>query len=403
MDERIHGISLQDCAEIMGREGALRAQHGEAAAKPLFEQFLGERGLDPNLWAQAWNAWWTRMESDPSGKLHARFATFQQQATQQAHLADIPDASQDAKEGVTLEVYAKCMAKAATGADMQAVVAAEGLSWEQWQKAQTAWNTAMGADHDHHLTTQYGQLYAKYTPGFQQQMEGQTAAIMAAEHAQREAGRPDEPEEEYELEDMIRELDDPTPRTRWTAAHHVANQRDIGDKSDPTLKAAAEKAYTLAHEALDRFDEITVSEAEALAQDLKVFAEEGLLDAERAADSKQAIERALARGREQLATFETAFAPIRDKAVPERVKMQSRIQDFQGFVETLSELVEEWDDIDLPEAPAGASAAGSAAGSTPGSTPGAAIQPAKKEDEGGFLGFLKSLPLIGQLLKMLGL
>ena len=72
-------------------------------------------------------------------------------------------------------------------------------------------------------------------------------------------------------------------------------------------------------------------------------------------------------------------------------------------METLSELVEEWDDIDLPEAPAGASAAGSAAGSTPGSTPGAAIQPAKKDDEGGFLGFLKSLPLIGQLLKMLGL
>ncbi|MCA9546445.1 MAG: hypothetical protein KC613_18700 [Myxococcales bacterium] len=395
MSEQIYGLTLQDCAEIMAQDTALRAEHGEAAYGPWLDAYLAQKGTDQNTWAHAWNAWWTRMESDPSGQLHAQFATYQQQATMAAHFADVPDASQDAKEGVTLDMYARIMARAAGGQDMQALVAQEGLDWAQWQRAQTAWNTAMGADVNHHLTTQYGQLYAKYTPGFQQQMQGQVAGIMAGHYAQREAGIPDEEEPEYTFDDMVREMEDPNPRTRWTAAHHVANQWDIGDKDDPALHAAAGRAGELAQECLERFDDITVSEAEALASDLRMFLSDGLYAAEHAEDLKGDVARALHRGQERLQVHQAAFEPIRGKAVPEKIKLQSAIQDYTSLIETLSDLLEGWDDA-VPDEDDRRSPAASFGGG-----PSTAMAPSSSE--GGFLDILKKLPIIGPLLKLLGL
>ena len=346
MEEQIHGLGLRDVAEIMAKDGELKAQHGEPAYKPLFSEYLSARGVDETTWAHAWNGWWTRMESDPSGQLHAKFAMIQQELTQRAHFADVPDASQDAKEGVTLDTYAKVMAAIAGGGDAQATVGEHGLSWEQWQKAQAAWNQAMAEDVNHHLTTQYGQLYAKYTPGFQQQMQGQVAAMMAAEHAQREnaAMQDDEPEEDYTFEQAASELDSPKPAVRWTAAHHVANFWDIGDRdADPRLDQAATKAIGVMLECLERHDEYTVSDAEALSRDLFQFAAAGFLG-DQADDVRGTMERCLGRAREELATRQAAFEPIKDKAVPERVKMQSAIQDYTSLVDELSEMVGEWDD-----------------------------------------------------------
>ncbi len=397
MEERIHGLSMKDCAEIMGQDGALKAQHGEPAYKPLFQQYLAQRGIDENTWAHAWNGWWTRMQADPSGQLHAKFSTLQQQITMQAHMADIPDASGESKEGVTLDLYAQLMAKVAGGEDINALLAGAGLSMDQWQRAQAAWNAAMAADTNHHLTTQYGQLYAKYTPGFQQQMEAQTAAIMAADYAERAAGRPDEPEVEYTFADMQREMNDATPSTRWQAAHHVANTWDIGDRSDPSLRAAAQRAVELAEECLERHDDFTVSDAESLAGDLKMFAAEGFLTPAQSQDLKGSIERCLNRGRETLATHQAAFAPIRDKAVPERVHMQSRIQDYTSLVEELSEIVEEWDDNYA--APGGADDSSSSA---PAAAAAHAIAPTSPAS-GGLIAILKNLPIIGTIVRLLGL
>ncbi len=381
----------------MGKDSALKAQHGEPAYKPHFHQYLAQRGVDENTWAHAWNGWWTRMQADPSGQLHARFATMQQQQTMQNHMADVPDASQDVKEGVSLDTYAQLMAKVAGGEDINGLLQGAGLTMDQWQRAQAAWNAAMAADTDHHLTTQYGQLYAKYTPGFQQQIEAQTAAIMAADHAERAAGRPDEPEKEYTFADMQREMGDAKPATRWSAAHHVANSWDIGERSDPALHAAAQKAVQLAQECLERHDDFTVSEAEAAAGDLKMFAGEGFLSPEQSEDIKGSLERCLGRAREQLATHQAAFAPIRDKAVPERVRMQAAIQDFTSLVEELGEIIEEWDDnYSAPEAGGAIGAASSAAQSTGLAAPAA-------PSGGGFLAMLKSLPVIGNILRMLGL
>ena len=391
---------MRDCAEIMSKDGELKAQHGEPAYKPLFHQYLAQRGVDENTWAHSWNGWWTRMQADPSGQLHAKFATMQQQLTMQAHMADVPDAG--SKEGVSLDQYAKVMAQIAGGADANAVLAAEGIPMDQWQRAQAAWNAAMAADTDHHITTQYGMAYAKHTPGFQANMEAQTAAIMAQDHAERAAGRPDEPEVEYTFADMVREMEDPTPGKRWTAAHHVCNTWDIGDKSDPALHAAAKRAYALLNECLERHNEFTLSDAESAGGDLMMFAAEGFLTPEQAAESKGNMERCLNRAREGLATAEAAFAPIADKAVPERVRMQTQIQDYRSLVEEMSEWVSEWDDN--YRAPSGASETSgveAAASMASSHSSGSGIQ--TSSGGGGFLDILKKIPIIGNIIRLLGL
>jgi len=394
--EELHGLSLRDCAEVMSKDSGLRAQHGEGAYKPHMNAWLQGRGWSEAQWAEAWNAWWSRMENDPSGQLHAQFAMLQQEAVQSAHLADIPDASADAKEGVTLDTYAMLMARAAGGGDMEALVAGAGLSWDQWQRAQAAWNLAMSQDVDHHLTTQYGQLYAKHTPGFQQQMQQQVAAQMAAHHATRDDDD-DEPDEEYTFADMVRELDHHEARTRYTAAHHVANQWDIGAR-DEELDAAARRAVALAFECLAHFDQDTVSEAEALASDLQMFAGEGFFSVEEGAEAKGALDVGLSRARAELARHEEALAPVRDKAVPERVRLQMAVQDHTSLVEELASIVEDWEVAEPSEEsePAPVLAAGTAGVGTTQSAPPAVV------DE-GLIGILKGLPMIGDLLRMIGM
>lgn len=401
-NERIYGFTMRDCAEIMSKDGELKAQYGEPAYKPHFQQYLLSRGVDESAFAHAWNGWWQRMNSDPSGQLHARFATIQQQLTMQAHMADVPDASQDAKAGVTLELYAKLMAHLQQGHDVEQLLAQHGLSMPQWQQAQAEWNAAMAADVNHHLTTQYGQLYAQYTPGFQQQMEAQTAAIMAADYEQRAAGIDDEPEEDYTFDKALEELQSAKPATRYAAAHHLANFWDIGDKDDPRLARAFE-AIPVMLDCLERHDEFTVSDAEAAAGDLCMFAEEGGLTREQAEEVKGAMQRCLARGEETLETLRAAFAPIANKAVPERVRMQSQIQDYTSLCEELRDKLEDFDD-NLKLRGAGGHAGGMPAQeSTAMVVKSKSGKPSKSGGGGGFFGLLKSLPLIGFLLRALGL
>ena len=177
--ERIHGLTLHQCAEIMAKDSALKSQYGERAYKPYFQQYLASRGASENTFAHAWNAWHTRMESDPSGQLYARFSTMQREAMQRSMFADVPDQTRDARAGVTLEAYAEIMAGISAGKDYTTLLQKHGIQSAQWQQAQNEWTAALAADVHHHLTTQYGQLYAQYTPGFQQNMEASTAAIMS--------------------------------------------------------------------------------------------------------------------------------------------------------------------------------------------------------------------------------
>ena len=113
------------------------------------------------------------------------------------------------------------------------------------------------------------------------------------------------------------------------------------------------------------------------------------------------MERCLNRAREGLATAEAAFAPIADKAVPERVRMQTQIQDYRSLVEEMSEWVSEWDDN--YNAPSSASETGGveAAASMASNSGSSAIQ--TSGGGGGFLDILKKIPIIGNIIRLLGL
>ena len=60
-------------------------------------------------------------------------------------------------------------------------------------------------------------------------------------------------------------------------------------------------------------------------------------------DVRGAVGRCLNRAREKLATLQAAFAPIQNQTVPERVTLQSGIQDYTSLVETMEDyLARDW-------------------------------------------------------------
>lgn len=326
-----------------------------------------------------------------------QLATLQQQAHLATHHADVAPAG--SMEGVSLELYAEVMARIAGGEDHTAILAEKGLTGDQWQRAQTAWNGAMAKDTDHHITTQYGMLYARFSPGAHQQRMHD--ATMAARRAAMEAD--DEPDEDYTFEDAVREMSSTDRRTRWTAAHHVSTDWDIGERGDADLDAGARTAIALAREALSDFDKETVGEAEALASDLQTYAAEGFLGEDEAEAIGKDLERALARARAGLEALEAELAPIRDRKVPERVRLQSAVQDYTSFVEEVEEIVEEWADTveagreadeDVVEDMDDPPTASEPALTEP--------EPQGAQSEGPF-DMLKGIPVIGDLVRALGL
>ncbi|MED5374177.1 MAG: hypothetical protein VX899_24380 [Myxococcota bacterium] len=409
-DERIHGVSLRDCAEIFAMDGKLKAEHGERAYVPHFDAWLRGRGLSMQVWSEAWNAWWARMQNDPSGQLHARFATLQQQAQLASHHADVPAAG--SKAGVSLETFAKIMAGAAAGQDMQALVAQEGLTWQGWQQAQAAWNQAMAEDVNHHITTQYGQLYAKHSPGHAQAMQGAVAGQMAADYAQRQQGIDDEPDAEYTTAQAISEMESRNPLERWRAAYHLSNDWDIAEDRAP-LHAAAKRAVALHRECLSQFDEHSVDDGSGAMAQLKTYAAEGFLTAAEAEDIKGDIHRAWHRAYGHLQTLSAAFEPLRGKSVPEKVRLQSAIQDYTGFVEDAKEILEEWDDDFVPasgqpviqsSAPAERVTSPAPGVTQPSGGPGVPSGgPQRPKGPPSLLDNLKELPVLGDLMRALGI
>jgi len=87
---------------------------------------------------------------------------------------------------------------------------------------------------------------------------------------------------------------------------------------------------------IEQHDEHTTSDAENGARklwDLGV----------RNDDFKGAVARCLNRAEEKLVSVQAAFAPIQNSAVPERVTLQSRIQDYQSLVGTMRDYMnEDW-------------------------------------------------------------
>src|SRR4051812_14973192 len=109
---------------------------------------------------------------------------------------------------------------------------------------------------------------------------------------------------------------------------------DLGNVPDKTQ--AIMNVAPILLEMIERSDEHTTSDAGRGARklwDLGV----------RSDDFKGAVGRRLNQAREKIQSLQAAFAPIQDKAVPERIFLQQGIQDHQSLIEDFEELMrEDW-------------------------------------------------------------
>jgi hypothetical protein len=333
--DAIYGLTMEQLAEMFSKEGELRAQHGEQRGRQEFERYLMTRGTDVNTWALAWNGWHDRFKADPTGRMEAQFHMLLSQLSAKAHFGDVRDMSQDTEEGITLDQYAQItVAVSRAGANADDIVRQHGLQdVAHWQRANAAWSKKMGEDTTHKLTMQYGQLYSKHAgPSFQEETMAQTAAILAAANAPRDVV--DEPEEELTPELCLRKMQSPSQKERWRYAGHYAHMADLGNVPDKIAAIATVSPVLL--EMIERHDEHTTSDAENGARKLWDLGVRG-------DDFHGAVVRCLNRAQEKLTSLQAAFAPIQNQAVPERVTLQSRIQDYQSLVETMSEYQrEDW-------------------------------------------------------------
>ncbi len=380
--DAIYGVTMDLLAELMTKDGELRAKLGDQQGRAEYDRFLATRGLDSNTAAMAHNAWHERFRADPTGRLHAQFHMLLAQGTQKAHFGDVPDMSQDKQGGITLDTYAQItVAVGKPGADANAIVAQHGLDIAGWQAANAAWTAAMSKDTSHRLTMQYGTLYQKHAgPAFQEAMFNQTAAILA-EPAPTDVI--DEPEEVLTPELCLQKMQSASRNERWRYARHYAHMADIGNVPNKVQAIATVVPHFI--EMLERHDEQTVSDAESAIEklwDLGV----------RSDDMRTSASICLNRAREKLSTLKAAFAPIQDKAVPERVFLQAKIQDYSSLVQTLQDVLgRDWHE-GTPSAIPGPAPAAAAMGAYP------AMGMAPKPSGGGAAKFV----LIPVLLAMLG-
>lgn len=333
--DAIYGMTMEMLAETMSKHGELRAKFGEQQGMLEFDRWLSGKGLNQNTWAMAHNAWHDRFKADPTGRQEAQFHMLLQQQTMKAHFGDVRDMSQDTEEGITLDQYAQItVAVSRQGADVDQIVKGFGLQdAAHWQRANAAWSAKMGQDTTHKLTMQFGQLYQKYAgPSFQQEMMDQTAGILAERNKPQDVV--DEPEEELTPDLCLQKMRSPSRNERWKYARHYAHMADLNNVPD---KGAAIATVTpILIEMIEQHDEHTTSDAEDGARklwDLGV----------RNDDFKGAVGRCLNRAEEKLVSLQAAFAPIQNQAVPERVTMQTRIQDYQSLVSTMRDYMnEDW-------------------------------------------------------------
>lgn len=335
--ETYHGFDVALLAEALANLTTFRTRDGESGGDASFAGWLAQRGHNRSDYEHAYAAWWERFRADPSGQLEARFLRINAEFVQQLNFGDAADRRQETREGVSLETYAK-IAVALTrlpGADLGKVVREHGLRNEDhWQKVNEAWAAAMKEDTTYALVQQYAALYQKFAgPQFAAEQD----AVVANSLANRPTVEsPRETPAPPTIDDALARLDDNDQRERWSAAREVMRLCDLWrgparrPAADPRARHCTDAAlrasvHPLLVEAIDRFDDKTVNYATGM---LDMAKDVGLFDAE----VEMAVRRALARSTEQLATLEAAFAPIRDKAVPERLTLRAKIDEYTAAV-----------------------------------------------------------------------
>lgn len=347
--EVYEGFDLDRLAKALARLTTLRTEHGEREGNEAFERWLGGQGSSRAAYETAYAAWYERFRADSSGKLEARFHSLNSRYVTEENFADAPDRSREVRGGLTLDRYAQ-IAVALTrppGADMKKVLAKFGLKSEaEWTKATNAWVAEMRADTTFALTQQYGALYQKYAgPEFEQETEAKVAESLAGRF-EKEQPRPLDPPAPPTIDDYLADLRADLPSKRWEAARGYAHQCDLWagparkpakDPRAPHCSPAVLKRDLLPIilDAIDHFDDSTISRATGLLDFLDELALE-------TPDGKLTVQRAKNRCQARLAMLEAAFAPIRDKAVPERLVLRSRIDDYTGAIRDFDRALARW-------------------------------------------------------------
>lgn len=344
--ESYSGFDLPRLAEATARLSAFRTQHGEKGGNAAFDGWLEGEGLSRSGYDAAYAAWWERFRADPSGQLEARFHRVLGEWSQQLNFADAKDWRKETREGVSLDTYAQVVVALtrSPGGKTDELMKKHGIPPAKWPKVNEAWTKAMKDDTTYALVQQYGALYRKYAgPQFAAEQE---AALASSLSQKRPAPTPAPPPPAETLEQVSARMKAAAGRDRWEAAREYAHACDLWsgparkDPKDPRAAACADAVLRsdlapVLRESLDRADDETIGFASRLAE---YFGELAIKDR----SSELTVRRALNRAKERLATLEASFAPIRDKAVPERVPLRTKVDDYSGAVAQLERVLAAW-------------------------------------------------------------
>ena len=347
-EERYQGFDVAKLAEAMARLTTFRTQHGEAKGNEAFAAWLKGEGLTRAGYDSAYASWWERFRADPTGQLEARFHRINSEWVQKLNFGDAKDRRLETREGVTLETYAK-IAVALTrlpGTKLQDVLAANGVKDEaHWQRVNTAWGQAMKEDTTFALVQQYGALYQKFAgPQFAAEQDATLAAMLSKKPGADALPAPKAAPET--LDDIAARMTTATGRDRREAARQYAHACDLWSgpaRRDPKDPRAARCALPVLQrdllpvilESLERADDDSIGFAVRL---FDYVGELGLKND----NAKMTAQRALNRAESRLATLEASFAPIQDKAVPERITLRTKIDEYTSAVRELRAILAAW-------------------------------------------------------------
>lgn len=421
-----NGYSLADCAEIMNRMSVLKTEHGEPGYRAPFQQFLRSKGLTESTWASVWNDWHQVTENDP--QLAAKFHTFMGQQRQRQMMANQPNVSGEAMEGVTLETFAKISAQIQTGAAVEGLVAGEGLTMAQWQRGQAAWGQRMGSiSPTDPIMIQFGQLYQKWSPNHQAMMEAATAS--ALQDANDRSGRGGGMAKALDINNADEFFNNADVRVRARGVREMIRVWDLGsqNRGDARMRALTQRAYDEAIKiltygagddrpgimALDRpADAMEIHAWSAIADQeeaqqgttdliisaIKDLAAEKFMTPQQNEQARAALGQAIQRLQPRAQRVEQAFGSTRDEL--KRTQLRSLVDGYRSTLGDLQDALNDWE-YNPPETAASAAVASVSPSFGSSSSPAAAI--AVPTPSGGFMSVLKSLPIIGPILRMLGL
>jgi len=348
LNDKLGGYSLDDLAKAFATHGDIRANYGEGNEDGPFNEFLQkEFGSDVYGYHTAYQLWHEEWEKDESGQLEARFSTLMSKYHIALQMDDTKDMSQEQREGVTLETYAKA-AVAMTqqpNADIDAILKEHGISDQaKWQKASEAWVQAMSQDGI--IATQYGLLYQKYAgAGFAAEQEQRLANQLGGRRNEEIEDVEDDDTQESGVAFYAQELSSTVKKDRWYAANrmlfHCSRFRDWGDDDGEGLAvhcsddAIDSNIVPVVKELLTTFDNDNV---EAAATILDSVVEMKLQQAV----GKESVITALKRAQLQHSEIKAKYEPVQFKNVPEKAKLRFRMDATASSIEDFGDQLSDW-------------------------------------------------------------